>query len=370
MAENFLLKNIFNEAMLKYISENIKNVYPSFKDETFLKELKLGFDKLSFGQRSEHIAKTLHLFLPPNYPEAITIIENSLGPEFKEEVLEGYDCFYVMPLGSYVQSYGLNDYDRSMQALKEMTKRFSSEWPIRSFIQADEKRALYFLNSWAKDENCHVRRLVSEGTRPRLPMGMQLKAYIKDPQPVLTLLNKLKDEPTRLVQRSIANSLNDISKDHPDKVTGFLLDWKEDNVKDINWIISHACRSLIKNGNVEALELMGYIKKPKIKNISLSLENSSIKLGESLVFFLDFYLEEDTDLIIDYLMYFKKANGSLKAKVFKLTAKFFNKGHIKIQKSHPLKYISTRKYYEGLQEVTIQINAKEYDLKKEFFLKL
>ena len=366
MSEKFLLKDIFTQEMVSYISANIKKVHPSFEDTSFVECVMKDFKALSFSQRAEHIAKQLHLFLPSSYLQAIDIIENSLGPAFVEEELEGFDCFYVMPLGIYVKHYGVKDYDRSMQALKEMTKRFSSEWPIRCFIEEDEARALYFLNRWLQDDNCHVRRLVSEGTRPRLPMGTQLKAYIKDPDPVLKLLEKLKDEPTRLVQRSIANSLNDISKDHPSKVTDFLARWKEDKVKDIDWIISHACRCLIKEGNTKALVLMGYKEEPKIKDISLKLQSTSVTLGEPLSFILDFELEEDTRLMIDYLIYFKKANGSLKAKVFKLSSKLFKQGHITIEKRHLLKAISTRKYYEGIQAVSIQINAKRFEFKEEF----
>jgi len=370
MAEKFLLKNIFTEAMLSFIAKNIKNVYPSFKTEAFLKEVKVGFGALSFSERAEHIAKTLHFFLPTNYLEAIDIVENSLGPIMEEEELKGYDCFYVMPLGVFVREYGLDEYDRSMLALKEMTKRFSSEWPIRSFIEKDEKRAIQYFTAWAEDDNCHVRRLVSEGTRPRLPMGTQLKKYIKDPDAVLELLEKLKNEPTRLVQRSIANSLNDISKDHPKRVTDFLQRWKEQNVLDVDWIISHACRTLIKKGNLEALELMGFKTDLKTSSLTLELEKDVLRLGENLQFTLTFDLEEKSHLMIDFLLYFKKANGSLKSKVFKLSSKSWEKGRIEIVKKHPIKEATTRKYYEGIQAICVQINGRVYEPKKEFFLKL
>ena len=302
--------------------------------------------------------------------DAVDIIEKSLGPIIEEEELEGYEGFYIMPLGIYVREYGLGEYDRSMQALKEMTKRFSSEWPIRLFIEADEQRALYFFKMWLKDENCHVRRLVSEGTRPRLPMGTRLKKYVNDPFIVLDLLNRMKNEPTRLVQRSIANSLNDIAKDHPKKVTDFLFKWKKQKVKDIDWIISHACRSLIKEGNIDAIHLMGYTTDVKINSLELKLQKDEINLGETLEFLLDFELEESSRLIIDYILYFKKANGSLKAKVFKISSKLFAKGKIQINKKHPLKVATTRKYYEGIHAISVQINGKVYSPKKEFLLKL
>ena len=370
MADTFLFRNIFTQSMLVYIAENIQAVYSSFKVESFLHDVNIGFEELGFGERAEHIAKTLHTFLPKPYLEAIDIIEQSLGPVIEVEELEGYECFYVMPLGVYVRIYGKNHYDRSMLTLKEMTMRFTSEWPIRYFIEADEVRALEYFNTWAKDKNCHVRRLVSEGTRPKLPMGTQLKKYVQDPKPVLKLLESLKGEPTRLVQRSISNSLNDISKDHPQCVIEFLQKWKAQNVLDIDWIISHACRTLIKNANIQALELMGYKEDVKIKNFSVELDKCEIFLGEYLEFSLAFDLEESSDLMIDFVMYFKKANGLLKAKVFKLSKKFFEKGHIKIHKKHPIKAATTRKYYDGMQAFALQINGKIYEPKKEFYLKL
>jgi len=370
MAEKFLLKNIFNKEMVSFIGQNIKDVYPDFKLDSFIDEVMLGFDLLSFSERAEHIASKLHAYLPANYLEAIDIIEKSLGPVIEEEELEGFDCFYVMPLGVYVKNYGLHEYDRSMHALKEMTMRFTSEWPIRVFIETDEKRALYFFGIWAQDENCHVRRLVSEGTRPRLPLGTRLKKYVKDPSTVLNLLESLKNERTRLVQRSIANSLNDIAKDHPLRVTGFLSRWKEEKVNDIDWIISHACRSLIKEGDVEAMKLMGYKTDVKIKRLELELDKGEISLGDNLEFRLCFELEEKSDLIIDYLLYFKKANGSLKAKVFKIKSKSFSKGKVEITKKHPLKEATTRQYYEGIHAIALQINGKVYAPQKEFLLKL
>jgi len=370
MAEKFLLKNIFTKAMLSYIAYNIKSVHPPFKVKSFFEEVEKGFEHLTFNERAEHIAQTLHLFLPNNYLEAIDIIEQSLGPIIQEEELEGCECFYVMPLSIYVRMYGQNNYDRSMQALKEMTMRFTSEWPIRSFIENNEKKSFEYFHLWAKNENCHVRRLVSEGTRPRLPMGTQLKKYIQSPDRVLDLLEHLKGESTRLVQRSIANSLNDISKDHPKHVISFLKRWKREKVLDIDWIISHACRTLVKEANIEALELLGYEKDIKIKNFSLELVKDTIQIGDCLEFTLTFELDRKSDLIIDFLVYFKKANGSLKAKVFKLSKKCFKQGQVRLDKKHFVKEINTRKYYEGMQALAIQINGRLYEPKKEFFLKI
>jgi len=370
MAETFLLKNIFTKNMIIYIASNIKSVYPSFKEKDFSVAVLRDFEVLSLTERAQRISGVLYEYLPKTYLKALKIIISSLGPIIKEEELEGYDGFYVMPLGIYVRDYGLEEFDASMLALKEMTMRFTSEFPVRVFIIQNEASCLVYFQKWLEDENCHVRRLVSEGTRPRLPWGRRLQKYVKDPSPVLELLDKMKNEPTRLVQRSIANSLNDISKDHPTKVTQFLKKWKEEDVKDINWIISHACRSLIKDGDSKALSLLGYKDDVKIKNLTLEILQADVQLGDYLEFHVNFDLEEEAKLMLDYKIYFKKANGLLKEKVFKLSKKTYKKGKISVSKRHSLKVVTTRKYYEGMQELSMQINGKEYAVKKEFFLKI
>ncbi|MDF1881630.1 DNA alkylation repair protein [Sulfurimonas sp. MAG313] len=370
MAEIFLLKNIFTKEMIEYIASNIKGAHPAFKEKDFVIEVLLNFETLSLSERAQRISTTLYQFLPKPYLEALEVILSSLGPIMQEEELKGYDCFYVMPLGIYVKDYGLDEFDASILALKEMTMRFTSEFPIRSFILKNEDACFVYLKEFSKDENCHIRRLASEGTRPRLPWGLRLQKYVKDPSCVLDLLDGMKNEPTRLVQRSIANSLNDISKDHPIKVIDFLTQWKHHDVKDIDWIIAHACRSLIKDGDINALTLMGYKADIEVDNFSLEIKDDVITLGEYLEFSIRFELKEDSRLMIDYLVYFKKSNGCLKAKVFKCSSKSYTKGKVHLIKKHILKKISTRKYYEGIQALSIQINGKVYPMKKEFFLNI
>ena len=370
MAETFLLKNIFTKKMVQYIASNIKAVYPFLKNEMFIKDVVEAFEPLSLTQRAEHISAMLYEYLPSPYLKSLDIIVKSLGPVTAEEELEGYDSFYIMPLGIFVKDYGLGEFDASMLALKEMTMRFTSEFAVRHFIVQDEETCLLYFRQWLKDENCHVRRLVSEGTRPRLPWGLRLQKYVKDPGAVLKLLHAMKNEPTRLVQRSIANSLNDISKDNPSLVTDFLEQWKDEGVKDCDWIISHACRTLIKQGDKQALSLMGFKSEVKIKELQLTISEYKIVIGEYLEFSLDFVLEEEAKLMIDYVIYFKKANGELKPKVFKFSNKSYKSSKISLLKRHRIKLATTRKYYEGIQKVSVQINGKEYTPKQDFFLKL
>ena len=378
MSEKFEFRTVFNADVIKYIAKNIAQTYPPFKENDFMKECLEDFSELSFGDRSNKITTTLYNYLPKDYKTALGILTASLGEEIQVEELEGYDGFYIMPLCGYIAKYGIkyiNDdplFYLSLEAQVEMTKRFSAEYSIRYFLKERENDTLEFLKNLTSSENCHVRRLVSEGTRPRLPLSIRLHSFVKNPQKILELLDMLKNEPTRLVQRSIANNLNDIAKDNPDSVAQFLSKWKSEGVKDIDWIISHATRSLVKEGHLPTLELLGYKSDLQLSIKNFYLQEKNITLGESLEFSFDIELLEGREkVVIDYILYFKKANGALKPKVFKLKNTFLEKEKtLHITKKHPLKFATTRKYYEGTQAIELQINGKLVSQQLKFHLKV
>lgn len=235
--------------------------------------------------------------------------------------------------------------------------RFTAEWAIRPFLLHHEEKTLTFLHSITAHPNPHARRLVSEGSRPRLPWGSRLHQYIKDPSSVFALLESLKNEPTRLVQRSIANNLNDIAKDHPDQVVKFLTHWKDEDVRDVTWIISHATRSLVKSGHQGTLALLGYSSEISL-DTELFLTKKSIILGETLEFTFTIHSHKEQNLIIDYLIGFQKANGTIAPKVFKLTTKKLKVGEsITLTKRHPIKPATTRVHYTGQHTLQLQING-------------
>ncbi len=357
MKEKFEFRNVFNHDVVAKIAHNIYKTYPNFKTDDFIADTMYNFEDLGFGERVEQIYKYLVLYLPNEYLKALEILVSSLGEEIQEEELEGYDGFYIMPLSLFVARQGQDNFEASMDALYEMTKRFTSEFAIRDFFIQNPEATHKALLLFAKDENLHVRRLVSEGSRPRLPMAKRLHAYVKNPSPVFELLNALKNEPTRLVQRSIANNLNDIAKDHPDKVIEFLSKWKKEEVKDCDWIISHATRWLVKSGHKPTMKLLGF-NPDIICKTSLHVSTSMLILGESLIFTCKLTCKEDANLIIDYLLHFKKANAKQKSKVFKLKTTHIKANEtLEITKHHPLKMATTRTYYEGIQSVELQING-------------
>ena len=361
MSEKFELRSVFNAKTVKQTAQQIKEVYPIFHDSAFVTSTLDGFELLSFGDRNSKITDNLYTYLPQAFPVAVEILVEALGEEMQVEVLEGYEGFYVLPLSTYVSRYGQNDYERSIEALIEMTKRFTSEWSIRIFLEHEQTKTLQHLHRCTQSDNCHVRRLASEGSRPRLPLGSRLHAFIQKPQLVLDLLEALKNEPTRLVQRSIANNLNDIAKDNPDDVVSFLKHWKAEGVKDVDWIIKHATRTLVKEGHFGALELLGFDVDIAIERVSVEVITPKVILGETLEFVtkINFNNPKKSKVVIDYLLHFKKANGSLKPKVFKLSTKEISShASLSLTKRHPLKPATTRSYYEGLQAIQLQINGK------------
>ena len=219
------------------------------------------------------------------------------------------------------------------------------------------------LHEWAKDPNIHVRRLVSEGTRPKLPWAPQLPEFRKDPGPVLELLEKLKQDPQLYVRRSVANNLNDIAKDHPDVVVKVLNEWKDIGDEGVQWILGHASRTLVKAGNLEALALLGYPPNPEVEVRGLVLRPDTIQIGEELAF--DFEVlsmgDQAQRLMIDYTVHFMKANGKQAPKVFKLSKKEIRPGEVlTFSKVHSFKKISTRKYYAGDHRLELKINGKAY----------
>ncbi len=368
-SERFEVRNVFNPQTIYFIATQIHAVYSEFDMANFIRNTLENFHTLTFSQRNLAIYQQLDHYLPDDFPTSISILVQALGEPATKE-LEGYNGFYVMPFTHYVAQHGVEHFELSMNALLEMTMRFTSEWAIRPFLVHHETKTLAFLHSIASHPNPHARRLASEGSRPRLPWGLRLHQYIQNPTAVFTLLECLKNEPTRLVQRSIANSLNDISKDHPDQVVKFLTRWKDENVRDVAWIISHATRSLVKTGHQGTLTLLGYSTEISL-DIEVFLPKKSIILGEILEFTFTIHSHKEQSLIIDYIIGFQKANGTIAPKVFKLTTKKLKIGEsITLTKHHPIKHATTRMHYTGQHTLQLQINGIQQEHIYPFWLEI
>lgn len=370
MEQNFQVRDVFNENVVNQLATNLAQVWREFDESGFRQSINARLKSLTFSERAALIRDSLWEYLPKDYPHALEIILETLPPEIPYCDFTGFDGFIVMPQNDFVAKYGLNHYDLSMRALYQMTKRFTAEGAIRALILKYPEKTLAILSEWAEDENCHVRRLVSEGTRPRLPWAIQLKPFIEDPRPVLKLLEKLKTDPELMVRRSVANNLNDIAKDNPDQVVKTLRRWSRIEDEGTQWLIRHAARTLVKQGNTGALTILGYDSNADISVSKIELAAPAVKMGDDLHFSFEIRStsKKAQNLVIDYIIHHVKANGALTPKVFKLAKKQLSAGEIvRISKKHAFRPISTRKYYSGKHVLEIQINGVKYG-KAEFEL--
>ena len=237
-----------------------------------------------------------------------------------------------------------------------MTKRFSAEFAVRPFIAADPERALRWLETWAGDASPHVRRLASEGSRPRLPWGMRLGVFVADPAPLIPLLTRLRDDPSEDVRRSVANSLNDIAKDHPDLVAGIAYDWLRDAPPARARLVRHACRTLIKRGHVATLAALGY--RPAAVTAELELATPVVRFGGALEFAAVLRAQAAGEVVLDYVVHHRKANGGLSPKVFKWKRVRLEKGKpLRLARRHPMRPITTRVYRDGPHRLEIVVNG-------------
>lgn len=318
MAEK--LKNLFGEKVVRAIASDLHRVYPPFRKRRFENACMARLRRLELTARAWHIADVMHEHLPQPFVAAADVLAASLGPALARSESFGLEPLRYMPHVFFVQKYGLDDFDAAMHTQYELTKRFSAESSIRAFLVRYPAETYARLLEWARDENVHVRRLVSEGTRPRLPWAPRLRAFQTDPRPVIALLEMLRDDSERYVQRSVANNLNDIGKDHPDLAVDVCRRWSSDAPPGRAWIVRHALRSLVKKAHRGALETLGVSDNPKIAVRKVRLDPRIVKLGSRLRFAFEIASTgaSDQDLVIDYAVHFLKANGVARAKVFKL----------------------------------------------------
>jgi 3-methyladenine DNA glycosylase AlkC len=364
MEQNFQVRDVFNENVVNQLAANLARAWNEFDVNGFCRSINPKLKSLTFSERAALIRDTLWEYLPKNYPRALDLILKALPPELPNREVTSFEGFIIMPMNDFVAKYGLDHYDLSIQALYQMTKRFTAEGAIRPFLLKYMDKTLAILSEWAEDENCHVRRLVSEGTRPRLPWAIQLKPFIESPRPVLKLLEKLKTDPELMVRRSVANNLNDIAKDNPDQVVKTLRRWSKIDDEGTQWLIRHAARTLVKQGNKEMLAVLGYDSNLGITISKLQLDKPTVKLGHDLNFSFEIRSKskDAQNLVIDYIIHHVKANGKLAPKVFKLAKKTLNSGEIlHLSKRHSFRPISTRKYYSGRHALEIQVNGTRFE---------
>lgn len=351
----------FNERGVRELAGRLRVAWPAFDAAAFTRAVLPKLPALGLNERNFLIRDALRDRLPADYPRAVAILIRALGPPLPSEGPESSSGFYVMALCAFVAAYGLDDPARSLAALRVMTKRFSAEFAIRPFLDRHTERTLATLREWARDPDPRVRRLVSEGTRPRLPWGMRLRKFVKDPRPVIALIEPLKDDPELFVRRSVANNLNDIAKDHPDLAVATLRRWRRNRNPETQWVVKHALRTLLKQGHPEALALLGYARGARVRVAGLRTQPARLRMGGAVTVTFTMHSEaaKPQPVMIDYVVHHVKANGATRPKVFKLAKMTLGpKQALTLTKRHSFRPIGIRPYYPGRHAIEIQVNGR------------
>lgn len=371
MAESF--KNMYNEQFFDKFAKDLKLVMGDFDVCKFVSQIMDDeWENRGYKQRIMHIATILKKFLPADYREAIAKILELLDcvketlPDLSKIDDENFGLLtleYGAVLDNYIEQYGMDDYETSIKAIEKVTQFTSCEFVTHSFIVKYKDKMMEQMLVWSKHEHWGVRRLASEGCRPRLPWAMALPDLKDNPTPIIPILENLKNDPSRFVRLSVANNLNDIAKDNPEMVIDLVKKWKGES-EDVDWVIKHGCRTLLKQGNPEVMKLFGF---DSVKNVSIEkfqFSRPEVVLGNSLEFSFNLLNNnnERTKIRLEYGVYYQKANGALAKKVYKISEKEYAGNSVThITRKHSFRVVTTRKFHLGLHQVAVIINGNEFE---------
>jgi len=351
MAEK-LKDKFFTEKSIDEFANTIKKFYTKFNKKKFVE---LIYDdewaQKELMERMRHTTRCLRETLPDDYSKALDVLLEAAP------LVKGCEA---ITLPDYVEQYGMQNWEESLPALGFFTKYSSSEFAIRPYLDQQPERVMEVMSGWAEDEDDKVRRFASEGCRPRLPWATALPKFKGDPSPILPVLEKLKNDESEFVRRSVANNLNDISKDHPDTALEICERWYGDS-KETDWIVKHACRTLLKGGNKRALKLFGYHDPSTMQVVDLTLDEQTVAIGSDLHFAFSLLVEGDEarKIRLEYGIDFVKSSGKRSRKVFKITENDYEPGTHAFKRKQTFMDMSTRKHFAGTHSVAIIVNGEE-----------
>ncbi len=357
----FQLKNIYNRDYIKLFSDELTEIYPDFDKNKFRRLVfAKGWDLLELKQRMRHITGCLHQLLPEDFKSSSKILCDYAKAHQKKTGKDS-QSFELMFLPDFIEIYGIDHYKISVKAIEIITKTTSAEFAVRPFIEKYPDKMLAQMMKWTGHKNYWVRRLASEGCRPRLPWGMALKALKNDPTPILPILEELINDAAETVRRSVANNLNDISKDHPKTV--YQISKKhlgQNKLKDR--LIKHACRGLLKKGDTKILRLFGFGDPVTVEISELKMAPAKMKIGDSgyLSFKIVSKAKTEKKLRLEFAVYYVKSNGTLSKKVFQISEKPFKSGQAEhIKRKQRFTDFTTRKHHPGVHKLAIIVNGIE-----------
>ncbi|MBH1970418.1 DNA alkylation repair protein [Moraxellaceae bacterium AER2_44_116] len=352
-----LLKDRLADDAIQRIAEVLSASQVDFDPARFIQQAHTGLNSLELKERVRHIIAVLAQHLSDDFTQAAQVLQQ-VPNHWPTHNAQGDYGFAAWPLIDYVAVYGLHHPDIALQTLKILTPLFTAEFAIRPFLHQHFDLTYGYLQEWAIDENHHVRRLASEGCRPRLPWGQRVPYLMKNPDVIIAVLEQLKDDDSDYVRRSVANNLNDISKDYPETVVRLAQQWLAQPTAHRQAIIKHATRGLVKSGHADALAMLGYSQVFNLQNISFTLNKTEISMDETVQLSLSFLLLEPQNLVIDYALHLPRANGKKSVKVFKWKTALLAAGQHQLTQNYTFKLITTRRYYLGEHDFEVLVNGQ------------
>ena len=345
------MKHWFDEAFYRRSAAQLAALHPRFDSQRFLAHALAGLDALELMARVNRTAEAFHVALPVPLDEQLAVLRAHAA-----QIAHGFAAIWPC---AHVAAQGLDQPSLSLRALRDLTRHGSAEFAIRPFLVRDLAGTLAVMREWAASDDEHVRRLASEGSRPRLPWGLRLQSLVADPRPTLPILETLRADPSLYVRKSVANHLNDIAKDHPDVVLDLVSAWDRRDARTA-WIVKHALRTLIKRGHPRALSLLGAGAAPKAR-ATLSVSPRRIRLGDTIA--LSASIVSDSaraqSIIVDYVVHYARSSGRASAKVFKWTALDLAGGEtVTLAKRQTIRDFVTRRHHAGRHRVELQINGR------------
>lgn len=352
------LKYMYDRKFATHFAGIAKEVLPSFPGKEFVAAVMAdGWDDLELKQRVDRLSNALHQVLSGDFREDIHVVVTFANAVMDRTGRE--NTFEYIFLPGFVSLFGVDHPEESLRAMEVLTRLSSCEFAIRPFLIKYPERTIAHMMKWTEHDHPSVRRLASEGCRPRLPWGVALLQFKKDPLMILPILESLKDDPSEFVRRSVANNLNDIAKDHPDIVLSIAGRWKGSSAHS-DRLIRHACRNLLKKADPVALSLFGLTTTPGCSVEELKLKGRNIRIGDTLHFSFQVRTNDDHTgpLRLEYVITYAKANNKFSDKVFQITEWVFAPGQVvTYSRKQSFADMTTRKHYAGEHRIAVTVNG-------------
>lgn len=353
-----LLKDRLADDSIAHIASVFVAINPHFSANEFIAQAQQGLAELELKQRVNHLIEALAACLPRDFSQTALLLQQ-VPKHWQANNTQGDYRFTAWPIIDYVAVYGLQHPDLALQTLKILTPLFTAEFAIRPFLIHHFDLTYGYLQQWTQDDNYHVRRLASEACRPRLPWGLRVPLLMHHHAAIIVILEQLKDDASDYVQRSVANNLNDISKDYPDVVVVLAQQWlASEPTAQRQWIIKHATRGLVKQGHANTLALLGYSQTFNLQNVNFTINKTEVSMDETVQLSLSFLLLEPQSLVIDYALHLPRANGKKSIKVFKWKTGLFTAGEHQLIQNYGFKRLTTRRYYQGDHNFDVLVNGQ------------